>query len=136
MTGANVLQEVRQMQLQNCMHGGSGSTHKPIFASLASCDNPSSTVSYPPVHAYDAASTSLASPAPDGSKMFVKSIADISVISLRIKTGSQRGQKQLFLVLCLSDTIHLISQSTVLIHSANVMSGIPNVCFRAATLIW
>lgn len=32
--------------------------------------------------------------------------------------------------------LHPLPQSTVLIHSANVVSGIPNVCFRAATLIW
>jgi hypothetical protein len=32
-----------------------------------------------------------------GSKRLVKSLADILVISLRIKTGSQRGHKQLIL---------------------------------------
>jgi hypothetical protein len=41
-----------------------------------------------------------------------------------------------FLVRCLLSILHPLPQSTVLIHSANVVSGIPNVCFRAATLIW
>ena len=60
MTRANVLDYVRQMRFENSMHGGSGSVHKPIFVSRASCANSSSTVSYPPVYAYHATSTSLA----------------------------------------------------------------------------
>ncbi|TKS58538.1 MAG: hypothetical protein EWM73_03481 [Nitrospira sp.] len=53
---------------------------------------------YLPAHTFDT-TTSLASRVPDGSKGFVKSLADIFVISLRIKTGSQRGHKQQILIL-------------------------------------
>jgi hypothetical protein len=54
---------------------------------------------HPPACTSDTTSTSLASRVPDWSKRFVKSLADIFVISLRIKTGSQRGHKQLVLIL-------------------------------------
>lgn len=47
---------------------------------------------YPPT-----TSTSLASRVLERSKRFVKSLADIFVICSRIKTGSQRGHKQLVL---------------------------------------
>jgi hypothetical protein len=63
---------------------GCGSVHKPFSASRASVSNHSSMV-FPSVYF------------PDGSKMFSKSLAGIFVISLRIKTGRQRGHKQLFL---------------------------------------
>ena len=52
---------------------------------------------YLPAHTSDTTNTSLASRVPDGSKRFVKSLADIFVISLRIKTGRQRGDKQLLM---------------------------------------
>jgi hypothetical protein len=63
---------------------GCGSAHKPFLVSRASVSNHSSMV-FPGVYF------------PDGSKMFSKSLAGILVISLRIKTGSQRGHKQLLL---------------------------------------
>ena len=52
---------------------------------------------YPLAHTSDTSNPSLALRVPDGSKRVVKYLADIFVISLRIKTRSLRGYKQLFL---------------------------------------
>ena len=65
-----------------------------------SCFHPTPQVPYPPAHVSDTTNTSLASQVPDGSNRVVKSLVNNFVISLKIKTGSQRGHKRLFLTLC------------------------------------
>src|SRR6266850_1979083 len=44
--------------------------------------------------------------------------------------------KELVLVPCFLSIDHALIQSTVFTHSVKVVSGILNVCFRAATLTW
>jgi hypothetical protein len=59
--------------------------------------SPTLPAPYLPAHISNTTSNSLAPLIHDGSKSMVKYLADILVISLKIKTGSQRGHKQLIL---------------------------------------
>lgn len=77
-------------------HGGTGADQPTPLSWPLVLPSLALSAPYPQAHTSGITSTSLASRVPDGSKRFVKSLADIFVISLRTKTGNHRGQNQLF----------------------------------------